>query len=54
MKELTLQEQYELCGGAMVTTIIIYVLIGAGIYKIIKSKSGRISLPGIISIEWRN
>ncbi len=54
MKELTLQEQYELTGGSAVATVIIYVLLGAGIYKIIKSTSGRISIPKLISIEWKS
>lgn len=54
MKELTLNEQYQLTGGSAVATIIIYVLLGAGIYKIIKSKSGRISVPKIVSIEWKS
>lgn len=54
MKELTLQQQLETQGGSFIGTAIIYLLLGAGIYKIYNSKKGRISLPRIVSIEWRN
>lgn len=54
MKELSLQEQYEMQGGSLIGTAIIYLLLGAGIYKIYKSSRGRISIPRIINIEWRN
>ena len=54
MKELTLQEQYEIQGGSLVGTALLYLLLGAGIYKIWKSKKGRISIPRLINIEWRN
>lgn len=54
MKELTLQQQYEAQGGSIIGTAIIYILIGAGIYKIYKSTRGRISLPRLVTIEWRN
>lgn len=53
MKELTLQEQYEIQGGSLIGTAIIYLLLGAGLYKVIKSSRGRISIPRIVSIEWR-
>ena len=54
MKELTLQEQYEIQGVSLVGTALLYLLLGAGIYKIWKSKKGRISIPRLINIEWRN
>jgi hypothetical protein len=54
MKELTLQEQYEIQGGSLIGTALIYLLLGAGIYKIWKSKKGRISIPRLVNIEWRN
>ncbi|MCD7949347.1 MAG: hypothetical protein LUG12_03665 [Erysipelotrichaceae bacterium] len=54
MKELSLTEQCSLQGGSVVATVIIYVLLGAGIYKIIKSTSGRISIPKLVSIEWKS
>ncbi|MCD7949346.1 MAG: hypothetical protein LUG12_03660 [Erysipelotrichaceae bacterium] len=54
MKELSLTEQCSLQGGSAVATVIIYVLLGAGIYKIIKSASGKISLSKLISIEWKS
>ncbi len=53
MRELLLQEQCELTGGSAVGTIIIYLLLGAGLYKIIKSTSGKLSIPQIISTEWK-
>ena len=31
----------------------VYVAIGGAIYKIITSNAGRLSIPNIISIEWR-
>ena len=54
MKELTLQQQYEIQGGSLIGTALIYLLLGAGIYKIWKSKKGRISIPRLINIEWRD
>lgn len=54
MKELTLQEQYEICGGSAIGTAIIYLLLGAGVYKIYKSKKGRISIPKLLQLEWSN
>lgn len=54
MRELTLQEQYEIQGGSFIGTALLYLLLGAGIYKIWKSKRGRISIPRIVQIEWGN
>lgn len=54
MRELTLQEQFEIQGGSLVGTAILYALFGAGLYKIFKSKRGRISIPRLIQIEWGN
>ena len=54
MNELSLQEQYELQGGSFVGAAILYLLLGAGIYKIYKSRRGRISIPRILNIEWGN
>lgn len=54
MRELTLQEQYDIQGGSFIGTALLYLLLGAGVYKIWKSKRGRISLPRIIQIEWGN
>ncbi|MCD7840556.1 MAG: hypothetical protein LUG46_08040 [Erysipelotrichaceae bacterium] len=53
MKELTMQEQFELTGGSAIGTIIIYLLLGAGLYKVIKSSSGKLSIPKLISTEWK-
>lgn len=54
MKELTLQQQCEIQGGSAIGTIIIYILLGAGIYKIYKCKRGRISVPRLVTLEWRD
>ncbi|MCD8027343.1 MAG: hypothetical protein LUF02_01470 [Erysipelotrichaceae bacterium] len=53
MKELTMHEQLQLTGGSAIGTIIIYLLLGAGLYKIIKSSSGKLSIPKLISTEWK-
>jgi len=53
MKELSLQEQYEIQGGGIIGTAIIYLLLGCGIYKLVKSSRGRISVPRLITLEWR-
>ncbi|WP_199589048.1 MULTISPECIES: hypothetical protein [Coprobacillaceae] len=52
MNELTVNEQMELTGGA-VGTWIVCVVMGAAVYKILFSKGGRVSIPRLISIEWR-
>ena len=54
MKELTLQQQCEIQGGNLIATALLYLILGAAAYKIIKSKKGRISIPRLISIEWRD
>lgn len=52
MNELQLSSQMEISGGG-VGTIVFCVVIGTAVYKMVKSTSGRISIPRIISIEWR-
>lgn len=52
MKELTIQQQYEISGGSAIGTAILYLLLGAGLYKIYKSKRGRISIPRLLQLEW--
>ena len=54
MKELTLQEQYEITGGIGLGAALLYAILGAALYKIYKSKKGRISIPRLIQIEWRD
>ena len=54
MKELTLQQQCEIQGGSLIATALLYLILGAAAYKIIKSEKGRISIPRLISIEWRD
>lgn len=38
MKELTLQQQCEIQGGSLIATALLYLILGAAAYKIIKSK----------------
>ena len=52
MQPLSRAQLQEVDGGGMLT-IILYVAIGGAIYKIITSSAGRLSIPNIISIEWR-
>jgi len=51
MYELSSVEQEQIYGGSA-ASYIIYALLGAALYKVWKSKKGRISLPKIIQIEW--
>lgn len=52
MKELSYNELYEVNGGGILT-VIIYCVIGVGTYKVFKSAKGRISIPKLISFEWK-
>lgn len=52
MQALTTTELIETDGGSALTYIV-YVALGGAIYKIVTSKSGRISIPRLITIEWR-
>lgn len=52
MRELTSVECQQINGGG-VGTVIIYCIIGVGLYKIIKSSKGRISIPKLITLEWK-
>lgn len=52
MQPLSRAELQEVDGGSFLT-VILYVAIGGAIYKIITSSAGRLSIPNIISIEWR-
>lgn len=52
MKELNHCELVETEGGSILTCIV-YAAIGGAIYKIITSRAGRLSIPNIISFEWR-
>ncbi|MCD7894833.1 MAG: hypothetical protein LUG60_14250 [Erysipelotrichaceae bacterium] len=53
MKKLTLQEQYNLIGGTCIRSAIIYAFFKKSLYQIIKSTSGKILIPKIISAEWK-
>ena len=52
MQELQVSSQMEINGGS-VAGIFFAVVIGTALYKIYKSNSGRISIPRLISFEWR-
>ena len=54
MEELSMYEQSVISGGAGLSTAILYLILGAGLYKILKSTKGRISIPRIIQLEWKN
>ena len=54
MKELSLHEQCSISGGATLTTALLYLVLGASIYKILKSSKGRISIPKLIQLEWKD
>ncbi len=53
MCELTTLEMQELEGGSILTGLI-YVAIGAGIYKILTTTRGKITITKLITLEWRN
>ena len=54
MQELTMQELETCEGGTSIVTGLIIIAIGAGIYKIMTSTRGKLSVPKLISFEWRN
>lgn len=54
MKELNLEDQYDLIGGTSIKSILLYTFVKAGLYKIIQSSSGKIFIPRIISAEWKS
>ncbi|MEG0367522.1 MAG: hypothetical protein RR585_11850 [Coprobacillus sp.] len=54
MKELSLNEQYTIQGGGLILSGLLYLILGAGLYKIITSKRGRISIPRLVHLEWGN
>ncbi|MFQ6791302.1 hypothetical protein [Thomasclavelia sp.] len=52
MNELQQAMQMEVTGGG-IGGVIFFIVIGTAVYKMYKSKAGRVSIPKIISIEWR-
>ena len=54
MKELSLYEQCSISGGAGLSTALLYLILGAGVYKLLKSSKGRISIPRLIQLEWKD
>lgn len=52
MNELQMTQQMEISGGG-VGTWIVCIVVGAAVYKVLFSSSGRVSIPKLISIEWR-
>ncbi len=53
MYELTTIQQEQINGGGTVLAYLIYVLLGAAVFKIWQSKKGRIALPRLIQVEWK-
>ncbi len=53
MKRLSKKDQYDFIGGTSISAVIIYTLLKAGLYKIVKSTSGKIFIPKIISMQWK-
>jgi hypothetical protein len=53
MQELTAIELKQVNGGG-ICKIIIYCVIGVGTYKVLKSTKGKISIPKLISLEWKS
>ncbi|MDD6712013.1 class IIb bacteriocin, lactobin A/cerein 7B family [Sharpea azabuensis] len=51
MYELTEMEMQSINGGSALIYLI-YVILGVGAYKLLRSKRGRMSLPRLIQIEW--
>lgn len=54
MVEMNLQQQESICGGVALSTALLYLILGTALYKIYKSKKGRISIPRLLQLEWRN
>ena len=52
MQELQLTNQMEFIGVGVVTWFVC-VVVGSAVYKMLYSSSGRISIPRLVSIEWR-
>ena len=52
MYELTELEMQQINGGGAFLAYLMYALLGAALYKLWKSKKGRISLPRLITVEW--
>lgn len=52
MKELSVQRQLEVNGGSVVVYLAAAAL-GVSVFKILMSSSGRLSIPYIISLEWK-
>ena len=52
MNELQLYDQMDIYGGSA-AGVILCIVIGAAVYKMLFSRGGRVSIPKLISIEWR-
>lgn len=52
MCELSYDEQLEVSGGSLMGYLTAAAL-GAGILKVLFSSSGRLSIPYLISFEWK-
>lgn len=52
MHELTEKQQDLIVGEFGVGTVLVCIVVSAGVYKIITSTKGKISIPWFISLEW--
>ena len=52
MNELQLYDQMDIYGGSA-AGVILCIIMGAAVYKMLFSRGGRVSIPKLISIEWR-
>ncbi len=52
MKELTQEQQELIVGEFGVGTVLVCIVVSAGVYKLITSSKGKISIPWFISLEW--
>lgn len=52
MQELTQNQQDLIIGEFGVGTALVCIVVSAGVYKIITSSKGKISIPWFISLEW--
>lgn len=52
MNELQQCSQMEVSGGGIIG-VVFCVIVGTAVYKMYRSSAGRVSIPRLISIEWR-
>lgn len=52
MQELTVNQQMALTGGGA-AFVLICVIVGVGLYKILRSRRGNIGVGRLFRLEWR-